>query len=108
MFSKRFSCVNSNVTKNERNKREHMKKYKNLGKNSSVIAFEEGEDYINIQFENGWIYKYSAKSAGMFKVDMLKMFANRGMGLNEYITHFAYKDYERKYRGIIEGPVWRK
>lgn len=44
----------------------------------------------------------------MFKVDMLKMFANRGMGLNEYITHFAYKDYERKYRGIIEGPVWRK
>ena len=83
-----------------------MQRYKNLGKKSKVIAYEEGADYINVQFKNGWIYKYSAESAGMFKVERLKMFANQGRGLNEYIKNFAYKDYERKYRGVIEGTIW--
>ena len=36
-----------------------MQHYKNLGGDSGVSAFELGEDYIKVQFNDGSVYLYN-------------------------------------------------
>ena len=72
-----------------------MQSYSNLGGNSGVRAFGIGDDYIEVQFQTGRIYKYSYRSAGKVKVEEMKRLALQGYGLNSYIMRFARMDYER-------------
>lgn len=72
-----------------------MQAYKNLGGNSNIRAFFIGEDYIDVQFNGGSIYRYSYKSAGIAKVEQMKKLAMEGCGLNSYIMRNARMDYER-------------
>ncbi len=72
-----------------------MQLYKNLGGNSNVRAFFIGEDYIDVQFNGGSIYRYSYRSAGKDKVEQMKKLAVQGCGLNSYIMRNARKDYEK-------------
>lgn len=72
-----------------------MVQYKNLGGNSNVRAFSIGKDYIDVQFRNGSIYRYSYRSAGSMKVEHMKKMAVQGWGLNSYIMRNARKNYER-------------
>lgn len=69
--------------------------YKNLGGNSNIYAFSIGDDYINVQFNGGRIYKYSYRSAGIDKVEQMKKLAVQGQGLNSYIMRKARYNYER-------------
>lgn len=69
--------------------------YKNLGGNSNIYAFSIGEDYIDVQFNGGKIYKYSYYSAGKDKVEQMKKLAVQGQGLNSFIMRRARNDYER-------------
>lgn len=73
-----------------------MQQYKNLGENSNVRAFFIGEDYVDVEFNGGAIYRYSYKSAGIDKVEEMKRRAEQGCGLNSYIMRYARKDYEKK------------
>lgn len=73
-----------------------MQIYKNLGGNSNVSAFELGDNYIDVQFNGGAIYRYSYMSAGVFKVDEMKRLALQGYGLNSYIMRNVRMDYESK------------
>ena len=73
-----------------------MQIYKNLGRNSNIIAFELGDDYIDVQFNKGMIYRYSYISAGILKVNEMKRLALQGYGLNSYIMRNARINYEFK------------
>jgi hypothetical protein len=72
-----------------------MEQYKNLGGNSNVRAYSIGRDYIDVVFGSGAIYRYSYRSAGITKVEQMKVLARQGLGLNSYIMRNARKDYER-------------
>ena len=69
--------------------------YKNLGGNSNIHAFSIGNDFIDVQFNGGKIYRYSYYSAGKEKVEQMKKLAIQGQGLNSYIMRCAKYDYER-------------
>ena len=72
-----------------------MIRYLNLGGNSNVYAYQYGEDYIDVQFFGGKVYRYSYRSAGHEKVEEMKKCATAGRGLNSYIMKYAKYDYER-------------
>ncbi len=72
-----------------------MEQYLNLGGNSNVKAYLIGQDYIDVVFGRGSLYRYSYKSAGKDKVEHMKMLARKGVGLNSYIMRYAKMDYEK-------------
>lgn len=72
-----------------------MQRYKNLGGNSSIVAYLIEKDYVEVQFATGKIYKYSYKSAGISNVEKMKTLATQGCGLNSYIMHYVRNAYER-------------
>ena len=71
-----------------------MKRYLNLNGNSSVSAYGTGADYIDVQFTDGSIYRYSYSSAGQYHVEQMKFLANVGSGLNSYIMSYCRYSYE--------------
>ena len=71
-----------------------MQIYNNLGGNSGVHAYHIGEDYIEVQFNTGKIYRYSYMKAGKEKVERMKFLAKQGNGLNSYIMRYARYDYD--------------
>lgn len=72
-----------------------MQQYKNLGGNSNVRTFSIGEDYVDVQFNGGSVYRYSYRSAGAAKVEQMKRLALGGCGWNSYIMRYARQDYEK-------------
>lgn len=59
--------------------------YKNLGGNSSVVAFESTPTSIRVQFKTGSWYTYSYRRAGIENVEYMKMLAEKGQGLCSFI-----------------------
>lgn len=75
-----------------------MERYKNLGGNSSVIAFEIAPNSITVQFSDGWKYIYTTQSAGDAKIAEMQRLATFGRGLNSYIGRVARNNYAKKWR----------
>jgi hypothetical protein len=71
-----------------------MEKYRNLSGDSGVVAFENGVDYINIQFVSGDVYTYSYKKAGRTHVEQMKILASKGKGLSTYINKYVRNLYD--------------
>ena len=71
-----------------------VEKYKNLSLDSSVYAYEIGMNYIDVQFCDGSIYRYSYRSAGSFNVEQMKCYAQAGNGLCSFIQRKVRKLYE--------------
>lgn len=66
-----------------------MQTYANRGGDSNVQGFENGDDYIIVEFGgNGRFsaYKYTYASAGRHAVEEMKDLALAGHGLNSYIS----------------------
>ncbi|MGB4758704.1 MAG: hypothetical protein WBP26_01480 [Candidatus Saccharimonadales bacterium] len=65
-----------------------MQPYKDLGNDSGVAAYENGSDYIKVQFKEGrWtLYTYTYQSAGSAAIETMKALAQQGQGLNSYIS----------------------
>lgn len=72
-----------------------MERYANRGGNSGVRGYNIGEDYIDVMFSTGAVYRYSYRSAGVAKVEEMKRLAVAGQGLNSYIMRHARFNYER-------------
>lgn len=66
-----------------------MERYKNLGENSSIVAFEIGNDFIKFQFGNGSLYLYTYQSTGKDDVEYMKGLEKSGAGLNSFIQRFV-------------------
>jgi hypothetical protein len=65
-----------------------MVPYKNLSGKSGVVAYENGVDYIIVQFKEGkeTIYTYTYQSAGSSAIETMKRLAVAGTGLNSYVS----------------------
>lgn len=74
-----------------------MRLYSNLGGNSNIRAFLIGDDYIDVEFNGGSVYRYSYKSAGREHVEQMKILAIQGSGLNSYIMRNVRTAYESKF-----------
>jgi hypothetical protein len=75
-----------------------MERYKNLGRDSGVAAYEIGPDFIRVQFNDGWVYLYTYVSAGAQNIEHMKQLATHGQGLNAFINTNVRKAYARKER----------
>jgi hypothetical protein len=75
-----------------------MERYKNLGGNSNVVAYEIGEGAITVQFGDGSVYFYTNQSAGMANIKEMQQLAVAGQGLNSFIGRVVKKGYARKIR----------
>lgn len=76
-----------------------MERYRNLGGDSGVIAFEIGDGSITVQFKDGKHrhYLYTVASTGARDVAELQKLAQAGRGLNSYITRVVGKRYARRW-----------
>lgn len=71
-----------------------MNKYLNITGKSGIKGYELGNDYIDIVFNSGKVYRYSYQSAGVSNIEQMKMLAQKGKGLNSYIMHNVRTKYE--------------
>jgi hypothetical protein len=75
-----------------------MQRYKNLGGNSNVAAYEYGSDFIRVQFQDGSVYLYTYSSAGSQNIERMKQLADAGRGVNSFINTNVRKSYKVKER----------
>lgn len=72
-----------------------MERYKNLSNESGVLAYKEGEDFIQVKFTGSdQIYTYSYSSAGLRHIEKMKSLARKGKGLSTYISKYVKDKYE--------------
>ena len=72
-----------------------MERYRNLGGDSGIIAYEIGIDYIIVVFSGtSRKYKYSYRNAGKSHVENMKLIAQHGSGLNSYIMKHVKNLYD--------------
>lgn len=70
-----------------------MKPYQDMEGESGIFAYEFGDDWIDVQFKGGHIYRYCAVDIGSAAVRKMKRLAEAGDGLNTYInTHSSVKE----------------
>lgn len=75
-----------------------MKKYKNLGGGSNVAAYEFGDDSITIEFIDGSVMLYDAKKPGAAHVNQMKVMAENGKGLYDYIKRYVKSNHAKKIK----------
>ena len=73
-----------------------MERYKNLGGNSGVVAYETSDDAIVVEFASGERYEYDHRIPGRSHIERMKILAENGLGLNFYIGRYVGKSYARK------------
>jgi len=73
-----------------------MERYSDIDRDSGVVAYETGNDFIRVKFSTGAIYLYTNSSAGTHHIEQMKTLAAKGDGLNAYINDSASKLYECK------------
>lgn len=72
-----------------------LKAYSNTDGRSSIEAYEDGEDFIRIEFNTGRIYLYTEESCGETTVNIMKELAEEGRGLVSYINKYK-PDYAQR------------
>ena len=75
-----------------------MERYKNIGGDSGIAAYEMGDDSIRVQFQDGSLYLYNYRSAGSNNIEYMKELAIAGQGLNSFISRVVRKGYASKLR----------
>lgn len=73
-----------------------MERYNDFGGDSGVDAYELGDDFIRVKFDDGSIYRYTYNSAGSGHIEEMKKLAQAGEGLNSYINRKVRKLYEER------------
>lgn len=75
-----------------------MERYRNLGGDSSVIAYEFAAGEITVKFSDGWHYLYSAQSTSPANIQEMQRLATQGWGLNSFIGRVVRRGFVRKWR----------
>lgn len=75
-----------------------MESYRNLSGESGVVAYELLPSAIVVQFNNGWKYEYTERSAGASAVATMHRLARAGRGLSGFISMNVRDAYTRKFR----------
>ena len=66
-----------------------MEKYGKVFRNSGVVGFEAGHNYIKVKFADDSEYLYTDKCTGAHNIINMKKLARRGEGLNTYIAAYV-------------------
>lgn len=74
-----------------------MKRYPAHGGDSGVVAYEEVDGGIAVQFQGGRIYLYTEAGIGTAHFAQLRLAASRGSGLATYISRHVHDRYEAVY-----------
>lgn len=72
-----------------------MQRYKNLGGNSGVTAYETGAEYLALQFHDGRVYVYDYTRPGQRHVEKMKKLAASGRGLTTYLNKYVRDNFAR-------------
>jgi hypothetical protein len=75
-----------------------VERYKNLGGDSNVVAYEIGREEITVQFGDGAIYLYDSQHTSPQNIVEMQRLALRGQGLNSFIGRVVKKGYAKKIR----------
>ncbi|HZV67697.1 MAG TPA: hypothetical protein VFG03_22655 [Telluria sp.] len=67
-----------------------MERYRALGGDSGVVAYQIGERAIAVQFHSGEIYHYTYASAGRRNIERMKRLARAGKGLSTFISQHVH------------------
>lgn len=75
-----------------------MKRYGNHSGNSGVAFFDDGPDFIKVQFHESAsvVYVYDYVTPGAADVERMKALAAEGHGLSGYISQHVGDRYRRK------------
>jgi hypothetical protein len=73
-----------------------MQRYKNVSRESGVVAYEIGRGSITVKFVGGEIYIYTDESAGAENVARMQRLAEDGAGLSTFISQHVHDRYARK------------
>lgn len=75
-----------------------MKRYANRSGTSGVTFFEDGPDFIKVQFgeTDDVLYVYDYVAPGAADVERMKVLAVAGRGLGTYISQHVRERYRRK------------
>lgn len=72
-----------------------MQRYSDIDRDSGVVQYESGNDYIKVKFSDGAVYLYNYASAGSHHIENMKRLAAKGDGLNAYINKHVSNRYVR-------------
>lgn len=75
-----------------------MQPYRNAGGDSPVAAYETAADSITVEFTDGGIYLYTARSTGKAAIADMQRLAAAGRGLATYINQHVRQNYARRLR----------
>ena len=73
-----------------------MERYKDLTGMSGVLRFEEGTDYLIVEFVGRERYLYDAHKPGAHALTEMKRLARQGKGLATYISQKVRLNYAKK------------
>ena len=75
-----------------------MERYTDIDRDSGVVAYEIGDDFVRVQFHDGAVYLYTYDSAGSRNIEQMKLLAARGDSLNAFINNNVKKGYALRER----------
>ena len=73
-----------------------MQPYEARQRESGIAAYEIGETWIKVRFEDGGCYLYNGSAPGLLHVRAMSRLAEAGDGLNTYINRHVRMNYARK------------
>ncbi len=74
-----------------------MQRYRNQSLTSGVVAYELGEEFIDVKFVGGDVYHYTTRRPGARDLLHMKELALRGEGLSTFISRHIRDRYESKH-----------
>ncbi|MGN6524805.1 MAG: hypothetical protein ACTHL8_00315 [Burkholderiaceae bacterium] len=82
-----------------------MTPYRNHSGRSGVVAYALARDAILLEFAQGDVYEYTARSAGPGAIAEMRSRAERGSGLATYVSQHVRGRYARHFEaGPRERP----
>ena len=70
-----------------------MKPYGSPGRDTSIVAYEEGADFIRVEFRNDGVYLYDRERPGPLHVERMKQLARAGRGLSTFISQRVQREH---------------
>lgn len=73
-----------------------MEPYRGRTRRGGVIAFDILPDAIDVEFDSGWVYRFSYIKPGAARVEHMKALARDGRGLSTFINKYVRNRFEAR------------
>ncbi len=73
-----------------------MEPYLGRTRRGGVIAFHILPEAIDVEFDSGWIYRFSYVKPGAARVEHMKVLARDGRGLATFINKYVRNRFEAR------------